>query len=88
MKKCCGGNCNQGRACPAFKAVRWPLFCTRCGSTTHYAEDCTRIPALGLCDFERDMLDNARRERNIILAIIVVFMLGYLGLSWIGGTGI
>lgn len=88
MKQCCGGNCNQGRACPAFKAVRWPVLCTRCGSTTHYAEDCTRMPALGMCDAERDMLDIARRGRNCALGIIATMMLAYVVLSWIGGTGL
>jgi len=46
MKTCCNGNCNQGRTCPERKAVRWPMLCTRCGSTSHYAEDCKRMPIL------------------------------------------
>ena len=57
MKKveCCTGDCQQGRACPA-QSTRWPLLCTRCGSLSHYAEDCTRMPAgMGLSQQERDI---------------------------------
>lgn len=70
------------------RAVRWPLLCTRCGSLSHYAEDCTRIPALGLSDAERDMIDLARRGRNCALGIIATMVVGYVGLAWIGGTGL
>lgn len=43
---------------------------------------------MGLSDFEREMADEARRDRNIVLAIVAVMVAGYLALAWIGGTGI
>lgn len=65
MRKCCHGNCNQGRSCEV------------------------RMPAnMGLSDFEREIADEARRDRNIVLAIVAVMVAGYLALAWIGGTGI
>lgn len=69
-----------------IRAIRWPLMCTRCGSLTHYVEDC-RMPS-AMCEFERDMIESTRKERNCILAIIATFMVGYLLLSWVGGTGL
>ncbi len=83
---CCNGACKQGRDCPARRVIRWPLLCTRCGSRDHYAEDCTLIPKLGLSECELDMLDDARRDRNIVLAIVAILMALYFGLSLIGGT--
>lgn len=55
---------------------RFPLFCTRCGSRTHYAEDCTRMPArMGMSQNERDLLDHVRRDRNALLLAGLVFVL-------------
>ena len=63
--------------------IRWPLFCTRCGSRTHYAEDC-KVPTMGMCAAEREMVEAARRDRNCVLAIIAVLMTGYFFLILIG----
>ncbi len=50
----------------------------------------TRPPfdKLGVSQAERDMIDDARRDRNIVLAIVAVMMVGYLALCWVGGTGL
>ncbi len=69
-----------------LRAVRWPLLCTRCGSLSHYVEDCTRMPpCMGMTPHEREMVDNARRSRNCGLGIIATVMAGYFALLWIGG---
>jgi len=75
---CCNGACRQGRDCPR-RLIRWPLFCTRCGSVTHYAEDCTRMPPrMGMSQQERDMLDHVRADRNAVLLAALVFVLGLM----------
>ena len=43
---------------------RFPKFCTRCGSTKHYAEDCS-IPVLGMSQQERDMMIQRRAEDRV-----------------------
>ena len=63
--------------------IRFPKICTRCGSLSHYAEDC-KIPTMGMCDAERDMVDAVRRDRNCVIAIIVVLMVCYFSLILIG----
>ncbi len=81
--ECCNGDCQQGRTCPA-QSTRWPVFCTRRGSTDHYAEDCTRMPALmGLSQQERDHHSQVRQDRmafalcvsTIILALLLFGLL-------------
>jgi hypothetical protein len=75
--KCNAGDCThqQGRNCPT-RAVRWPVLCTRCGSTSHFAEDCTRMPAgMGLAQEERDHLAHARADRNAVLLGVLCFVL-------------
>lgn len=61
-----------------------------CSGNCNQSRSCPlRMPAeMGLSDFEREMADEARRDRNIVLAIVAVMVAGYLALSWIGGTGI
>ena len=76
MKRCCSGDCQQGRACPAAKRIRWPVLCTRCGSLSHFAEDCTRMPPrMGMSQQERDLLDHVRADRNAVLLAALVFVL-------------
>jgi hypothetical protein len=83
MKSCFGNN-RQGRcACNTCMAVRWPLFCTRCGSTSHYAEDCKRMPAgMGKSQQERDFDAMVRADRAVILlaAVSVILALVLFGL--------
>jgi hypothetical protein len=58
------------------KWIRWPVLCTRCGSLSHFAEDCTRMPAgLGMSQQERDLVAMVRRDRNAVLLAAVVFVL-------------
>lgn len=58
---------------------RFPLFCTRCGSRTHYAEDCTRIPArIGMSQQERDLVDMVRADRNVVLLAAALFVLALI----------
>lgn len=66
------------------RVIRWPLFCTRCGSLTHFAEDCTRIPAgLGMSQHERDMLALVRRDRNAVLLAAVAFVLALVLITYL-----
>lgn len=67
------------------RLIRWPVLCTRCGSRTHFVEDCTRIPTMGLSDFEREMAECARRERNCVIGIVATLVVTYFVLTWIGG---
>jgi hypothetical protein len=76
VKRCCTGDCQQGRTCPARRSIRWPVLCTRCGSLSHFAEDCTRMPArMGVSQQERDLLDQVRRDRNAVILAALVFVL-------------
>lgn len=86
MKRCCSGDCQQGRTCPAAKKawIRWPVLCTRCGSLSHFAEDCTRMPAgLGMSQHERDMLAQVRRDRNAVVLAAVAFVLALVVISYL-----
>ena len=65
-------------------SIRWPLFCTRCGSRSHYAEDC-KVPTLGMCEVERDMVDQVRRERNVVLALVALFIVSTVLFAMMGG---
>lgn len=55
--------------------IRFPKVCTRCGSLSHYAEDC-KVPAA-------DPLAAATHERNALLqafavVILALVVIGYL----------
>lgn len=66
------------------KWIRWPVFCTRCGSLSHFAEDCTRMPpGLGMSQHERDMLAMVRRDRNTVLLMATVFVLALVVISYL-----
>lgn len=85
MKQCCNGDCNQGRACPVStqakrpRWIRWPVLCTRCGSLSHFAEDCTRMPAgLGMSQHERDLVAMVRRDRRAVLLLAAVLVLAMM----------
>lgn len=61
------------------RAVRWPLLCIRCGSISHYVEDCTRMPAhMGMSQQERDLQDQMKAERNVLLLAGLAFVLALL----------
>lgn len=75
---CCNGNCNQGRDCPARKSIRWPLFCTRCGSLSHYAEEC-KVPAA-------DQLHASTHERAALLQAFVVIVVALIIISYLEGV--
>lgn len=61
------------------RAIRWPVLCTRCGSVTHFAEDCTRMPArMGMSQQERDMLDHVKADRNAVLLGVLCFVLALM----------
>ncbi len=62
---------------------RFPLFCTRCGSREHYAEDCKRMPThMGLSQLERDMIRQERQERTVFIlaGLSIVLSLVLFGL--------
>lgn len=74
MKRCCTGNCQQGRTCPARRLIRWPMLCTRCGSVDHFVEDCKRMPAyMGLSGQERAVICETRESRRAAMLLLVVF---------------
>lgn len=55
---------------------RFPVFCTRCGSWSHYAEDCKRMPpCMGMSDTERDMMAQRRAEDRVFILAVVVIVL-------------
>lgn len=90
MKRCCNGDCQQGRTCPAAKNytwpswIRWPVLCMRCGSLSHFAEDCTRMPAgLGRSQHERDMAAKVRADRNAVLLAALAFVLALVVISYL-----
>lgn len=61
------------------RAIRWPVLCTRCGSLTHFVEDCTRMPAtMGMSQHERDMLKQVREERKAVLLGALCFVLSLM----------
>lgn len=62
------------------RLIRWPLFCTRCGSRDHFAEDC-KLPTLGMCQIEREMKAISKAERRAVLLMLAVVV---IGLSVIG----
>lgn len=60
------------------------MLCTRCGSLSHFAEDCTRMPAgLGMSQHERDMLALVRRDRNAVLLAAVALVLALVVISYL-----
>lgn len=61
--------------------IRWPLFCTRCGSRTHFAEDC-KVPTLGLSTQESDVQAMARDDRKVVAlaGVLVVLALALFDL--------
>lgn len=59
-----------------MKNIRFPMLCTRCGSVSHFAEDCKRMPArMGMSQQERDHLAGARADRNVVLLAAAFFVL-------------
>jgi len=61
---------------------RFPTLCTRCGSLSHFAEDCTRMPAgMGLSQQERDINRVAIAEG---VAIALAFAALAIGVVLIG----
>lgn len=66
------------------RLIRWPVLCTRCGSLSHFAEDCTRMPAgLGMSQHERDMLAAVRRDRNAVLLAVVAILLALVVVAYL-----
>lgn len=64
--------------------IRWPVLCTRCGSLTHFAEDCTRMPAgMGKSEYERHRIAMDRAERAAGLLLAVVFVLGLIIITYL-----
>ncbi|MES2320158.1 MAG: hypothetical protein V4631_21995 [Pseudomonadota bacterium] len=66
------------------KRIRWPVLCTRCGSVTHFVEDCTRMPAgLGMSQHERDMVALVRRDRNAVLLTAAAVVLALAVITYL-----
>lgn len=73
MKSCLGNN-RQGRCeCIACSAIRWPLLCTKCGSTAHLAKDCPQ--RFGKSQQERDFDKMVRADRAAVLLGVAFFVL-------------
>lgn len=66
--------------------LRLPTICTRCGLGDHRASGCNTIQKFGLSEFERDYADERRRDRNVLLATLVLLILVHVLVAVICGV--